>query len=404
LKLAIEATTPNMNAAKNSYTLTTLSMTCSPRFLISPLVAALALAGCTSSGNLLESQKIDYRNARPASTLEVPPDLTSPTRDDRFAVPDVTPRGVATFSTYSEERATQAGRGPEVLPASAQMHIERAGSQRWLVVPGTPDTVWPQIRDFWLELGFILNIDSPEIGVLETDWAENRAKIPQDFLRSTLGKVIDGLYSTPERDKFRTRIEAGQNGGTVEIYVSHRGMMEIYPNEAKDSTIWQPRPADPELEAEMLRRLMVRLGADEARAQATLATAPQPERAQVQEIDGQTRLRVGEPFDRSWRRVGLALDRVGFTVEDRDRAKGIYFVRYIDPEADNNPPKGGGFFSKLLFWRSSDKENEVGKGEYRILLADRGDDVLVSVLTREGGADQSATARKILGLLQQELR
>jgi outer membrane protein assembly factor BamC len=153
----------------------------------------------------------------------------------------------------------------------------------------------------------------------------------------------------------------------------------------------------------MLRRLMVRLGADETHAQAVLASAPQVERAQLQETDGQTRLRVDEPFDRSWRRVGLALDRVGFTVEDRDRAKGIYFVRYIDPEVDNDTSQEGGFFSKLLFWRSKEKAVASG-GEYRILLADRGEDVLVSVLTREGGADSSPTARKILELLHKELR
>ncbi|MDR2688767.1 MAG: outer membrane protein assembly factor BamC, partial [Azoarcus sp.] len=265
-------------------------MTCSPRLTLSPLVAALVLAGCATD-SLFESRKIDYKNAHPTSTLEVPPDLTAPTRNDRFAVPDVSPRGTATFSDYKAERVEQSNRGDiEVLPASAQMRIERAGSQRWLVVPGTPGNIWPQIRDFWLELGFILNIDSPEIGVLETDWAENRANIPQDFLRSLLGRVIDGLYSTPERDKFRTRIEAGKDG-TVEIYISHRGMLEVYTSETarEGTTVWQPRPADPELEAEMLRRLMVRLGADETHAQAVLASAPQVERAQLQETDGQTR-------------------------------------------------------------------------------------------------------------------
>lgn len=193
----------------------------------------------------------------------------------------------------------------------------------------------------------------------------------------------------------------------MEIYISHRGMMEIYPTEAKDSTIWQPRPADPELEAEMLRRLMIRLGADEARVQAALATATAPaaERAKVAAtVDGQTNLLVDEPFDRAWRRVGLALDRIGFTVEDRDRAQGLYFVRYVDPEADNSSKQDGeGLLSKLAFWRSSDKV-AVGGGEYRLRVQGQGDGSVVSVLTREGGADKSDTARRMLGLLQQELR
>ena len=254
----------------------------SKRTSLSLLALSIALGGC--SGSLLESKRIDYKSAKQIERpLEIPPDLTAPQRDDRFAVPDVAPRGVATYSAYTADRASQPAQvssGPEVLAKSDTMRVERAGSQRWLVVGGTPEELWPQIKDFWLELGFILNIDSPEIGVMETDWAEDRAKIPQDFIRSSIGKVFDGLFSTPERDKFRTRLEQGKEAGTVEVYISHRGMMEIYPTEAKDSTIWQPRPADPELEAEMLRRLMVRLGAEEVRAEAathcpTILHAPQ---------------------------------------------------------------------------------------------------------------------------------
>ncbi len=368
------------------------------------IALSVALAGC--SGSLLESKKIDYKSAQKLPPLEIPPDLTEPTRDDRYAVPDVSPRGVATFSAYSNERAAQpqAKSAADVLPAVERMRVERAGTQRWLVVPGSADTLWPQVKDFWLELGFILDVERPEVGVMETDWAEDRAKIPQDFVRSTLGKVLDGLFSTPERDKFRTRLEAGKEPGTVEIYISHRGMMEIYPNEAKDTTVWQPRPADPELEAEMLRRLMVRLGADEARAQAIVKAAPEPQRAELKSGGGgKVNLTLDESFDRAWRRVGLALDRTGFTVEDRDRSKGLYFVRYVDPEADVKSKKSEGLLSKLAFWRA--KEDVVtGGSEYRIRVQGEGDASTVSVLTREGGEDPSETARKILGLLQQQLR
>ena len=376
----------------------------SMRTSASLIALSLALAGCSTS--LFESKRIDYKSAKQMpQTLEIPPDLTAPTRDDRFAVPDVSPRGVATFSAYNADRSAQpsaAGAG-DVLATPDTMRIERAGSQRWLVVAGVPEQLWPEIKDFWLELGFILNVDSPEIGVMETDWAEDRAKIPQDFIRSTLGKVLDGMFSTPERDKFRTRLEQGKDAGTVEIYISHRGMMEIYPTEAKDSTIWQPRPADPELEAEMLRRLMVRLGAEEARADAALTSAPTEERARISAgSDGQVSLSMEEPFDRAWRRVGLALDRIGFTVEDRDRAQGLYFVRYVDPDADNKSPSKG-FLSRLAFWRSDDKPVQGGS-EYRLHVQGQGENSRVTVLTREGGADTSETAKRILGLMQNELR
>lgn len=374
------------------------------RTAVSLLGAAIALSGC--SGSLVESKKIDYKSARQLPSLEIPPDLTAPTRDDRYVVPDVSPKGVATYSAYATDRAQPqpAASEQQVLPKVDSMRVERAGSQRWLVVQGSADAMWPKVKDFWLETGFILNVERPEVGVMETDWAEDRAKIPQDFIRSALGKVLDGVFSTPVRDKFRTRLEAGKDPGTVEIYISHRGMMEIYPNEAKDTTVWQPRPADPELEAEMLRRLMVRLGAAEERAAAIVAAAPTTERAALKGASGgSVALAMDESFDRAWRRVGLALDRIGFTVEDRDRSKGLYFVRYVDPDADVQTKKSEGLLSKLAFWRSNEQVVQKG-GEYRLRVRGEGEKSVVSVMTREGGEDSSETARKILGLLQEQLR
>ncbi|GBG02971.1 lipoprotein [Azospira sp. I13] len=377
------------------------------RIVLPSLLAAVLLAGC--SGILPESKKIDYKSAVKAPTLEIPPDLTSPTRDDRYAVPDTGGRGSATFSAYAAERDPQArtsARNSEVLPQVDKTRIERSGTQRWLVVAGTPDQIWPVIKEFWQETGFLVNVELPEAGVMETDWAENRAKIGQDWLRSALGKVLDSLYSTAERDKFRTRIEPGSEPGTVDIFISHRGMYEIYVTEGKDQTRWQPRDADPELEAEMLRRLMVRFGTEEKKAEAMLAVAKerQVERAKLTRSDsGQGALELQERFDRAWRRVGLSLDRVGFTVEDRDRSKGLFFVRYVDPEKDDKKKDEKGFLSKLAFWKGDDKSTDP-RIQYRILVRDEGSRCTVQVLTREGGADQSETAKKILALLYEQLK
>ena len=373
------------------------------------LFAVALLSAC--SGSLMESKKIEYKSAAGARlpTLEIPPDLTQPSADERYAVPDTSPKGTATFSAYSSERGTKIAPGTgALLPNIEKMRVERSGSQRWLVVPGTAEQLWPNIKDFWTETGFLINIEIPEAGIVETDWAENRAKLPQDIIRSSLGKVFDNAYSTPERDKFRTRLEKGAEPGTVEIYISHRGMYEIYINEGKSDTKWQPRPADSELEAEMLRRLMVRLGTDEVRASTMVQKAVAPERARLtRSADGAGALSVEETFDRAWRRVGLALDRVGFTVEDRDRSQGLYYVRYVDPDVDVNSKKSeGGFLSKLAFWRSDDAKNArpASDVQYRIYVKGIGDTSLVQVVTREGGVDKSETARKILGLLNDQLK
>lgn len=364
-------------------------------------MTAVALAGCSM---MPESKKIDYKSAGKVPSLEVPPDLTQLTKDDRYAVPDAAGKGSATFSAYSAERnpAAQA-QNSTVLPQVDRVRIERSGNQRWLVVAVPADGLWGTIKDFWQELGFIVKVEMPEAGIMETDWAENRAKIPDDIIRNTLGKLLDSLYSTGERDKFRTRLEPGAEPGTTDIFISHRAMEEVYTSSAKDDTRWQPRAADPELEAEMLRRLMVRLGTEEKRAEVAVAAAKTEPRAKLAKADdGSGTVEVQERFDRAWRRVGLALDRVGFTVEDRDRSKGLYFVRYVDPEVDNKK-EDKGWLSKLSFWKGDDKPAS-SKIQYRVYVKDGGSTASVQVLSAEGGADRSETARKILGLLYEQLK
>ncbi|MBI4741066.1 MAG: outer membrane protein assembly factor BamC [Betaproteobacteria bacterium] len=364
----------------------------------------VTLAGC--GGSLLETKKIDYKSAGKAPTLEVPPDLVSPSRDDRYAVPDLGGKGSATFSRYSAERSPQARaqQPSDVLPAVDKARIERSGNQRWLVVAGQPDKIWGTVKEFWQETGFLIKTELPEAGVMETDWAEDRAKIPMDGLRSLVGKALDSLYSTAERDKFRTRLEPGAEPGTTDIFISHRGMYEIFISEGKEQTRWQPREADPGLEAEMLRRLMVRFGSDEKRAASALAAAQekQPEKVKLTRgAEGIGTLELQESFDRAWRRVGLALDRVGFTVEDRDRSKGLYFVRYVDPESDSKK-KDDGFLSKLAFWKSGSNASTLA--QYRVFVNYSEQVSTIRVLSREGGVDQSDTAKKILGLLYDQLK
>ncbi len=364
------------------------------------------LAGCSSMPEILQGEKIKYKGAGRLPSLEVPPDLTAPSRDDRYAVPDVNPHGSATLSTYNAERGgTLRAGSTELLPNVAKVRIERAGSQRWLVVPEAPEKVWPVVKDFWQGLGFLVKTELPEAGVMETDWAENRAKIADDPIRNLLGKMIDAVYSTGERDKFRTRLERGTEPGTTEVYISHRGMVEVYKTESKDTTVWQPRPADAELEAEFLRRLMVRFGVEDTRAKAQLAGNDKTERAKlVRSGAGPGKLELAETFDRAWRRVGLALDRVGFTVEDRDRSKGYYFVRYVDPQIDGqqSADKDKGFLSKLAFWRSD--KNAIKAEQYRVVVKEANSISEVQVQNKDGQQENSDTGKRILSLLHEQLK
>ncbi len=353
----------------------------------------LGLAMALSACSVLENDKIDYKSATKGATLDVPPDLRQITTDARYVVPGSTVSAAA-FEA-GQPSAPTAARARRRNP-SATCASSANGNQRWLVVQRTPEQLWEPVRDFWLENGFVFTTEEPKLGLLETDWAENRAKLPQDIIRSTIGKVFDSLYSTGERDKFRTRLERGPNG-TTEIFIAHRGMSEVYTNQQKDSTVWQPRPVDPELETEFLRRLMVKLGVSEEKSRAIAAAPVQATpAARLATVNGAPAVQMDEPFDRAWRRVGLTLDRTGFTVEDRDRSQGVYFVRYVPP-ADK---KEKGFFSKLF----SSSSDAVAPLKYRIVVRTQGNVSTVSVLNAAGAPESSDNAQRIVRVLADDLK
>ena len=360
------------------------------------LLLALALAGCSTFDNAVSGDKFDYRTrAGKTELLEVPPDLTQLARDGRYQ---------AQVGVVSASNLKQTGTAPLAVAAatvapmpSNDLRIERLGNSRWLVSSQPPEKLFPLLRKFWLDRGFVLTEDNAEIGVMETNWAENRAKIPMDIVRRTLGRVLDGLYSTSERDRYRSRVERTASGS--EVYISHRGMIEVYEGTRKESTVWQPRPTDPELEAEFLARFMVSLGAKEEVARTAVAAAPtEPSKARVATVASTATMEIDDSFDRAWRQVGLALDRGGFTVEDRDRSAGLYFVRYIDPKlAGNEEPN----FLQKLFSRDKDALRPL---RYRVLVKASGAKSLVSVQNSAGAADDSDVARQIIGRLTDELR
>jgi outer membrane protein assembly factor BamC len=365
------------------------------------IAVALALASCESSTSSL-TKRIDYKSESRAPALELPPDLAAPQYDDRYTV--TTASGLAAQGA-NRPRAAEG----IAVNATPEARIVRGGTERWLVVRTTPQDAWSTLRKFWIDTGFVLAIEQPTLGIMETDWAENRAGMPSDFLQNTLGKIADVFMATYKRDKFRTRLEVGTEPGTVDIYITHRGAEQV-PTTYIDNKpgapagfVWAVTAPNPGLEAEMLGRVMVRFGTPAPAAAAAIqaaTTAPGPDRARLEkETSGAYQLVVDDGFDRAWRRVGLALDRVGFTVVDRDRSKGTYFVRYADPDTDG-AKKEKGFLDKLQFWKTDVEKVE----QYRITVADATPRSLVTVQDPNGAPDKSAIGEKILSLLRDQLK
>jgi outer membrane protein assembly factor BamC len=371
------------------------------------LALALGLSACSSTEGLLSGDKIDYgKAARKTNPLEVPPDLSPLNRDGRYLPQSTNSVSANQLQQQAGQRPAAAGAATVAPQQIGAMRIERDGSTRFLVSPQTPEQLYPKIRQFWEGLGFTLVKDAPESGTLETEWAENRAKIPSDLIRNTIGKVFDSFYSTGERDKFRTRLERGPAG--TEITIGHRGLQEVFTGQREETTVWTARATDPQLEAEMLTRLMIALGAPEeaARAEqakasvATPAAAAPTGPARVRELTDQpgAALALAEPMERAWRRVGLALDRSGFTVEDRDRGQAVYFVRFADPKtAGKEDPN---FFAKLF-----GAKDPVQLARFRVgLQAGADGQTVVRILDQQGAPDATDNGKRVASLLLEELR
>ncbi len=370
------------------------------------IVPLLLLAGCGSVdvNEVLPDKAVEYKREKQAGkNLEVPPDLTSRRFNDRMSVPDNF-AGVATnYSEYATDRKLrgvegQARSGGAVLPEHPKVKEMRDGDMRWLVIDAPTDAVWDKLIEFWQNQGILLEEQDPELGIMRTAWLENRANISRDFVTDAVRKVFDGLYETSLRDQYRLRLErVGDN--QTEIYLTHYGMEEKLVTDSQgdaENTVWEPRPRDPNLEAVMLRRIKSFLGAADEREQVA-RKAQKPQSQLVQGRDG-VKLLVGDEFSRAWRLVGLALDRVGFAVEDRDRSAGIYYVRYNDPAAQS---ESGGLLSKLKFWGDDKPDRNI---QYQIKLAPQGQATEVLVLDAKGQRDQTPTAKRILKLLQEQLR
>lgn len=428
----------------DSASINTKSVKARASSLLLPLLLLANLTACDSIPFIDTTS--DYKGAGRARPLEVPPDLTASPSSDTYAVP-----GSTSYSSYTQAQEGQEVGVEKVLQTPDGVRLERSGAQSWLVVDASAEKIWPVIREFWIDMGFAVRVENPQIGVMETEWIESDA-IKKDSSGNALDKFdkwLDKLSGFADRKKFRTRLDRGVEAGTTEIYMTHRSVTGT-PDDGKNRVVTQlgvvetgykseaeiaatkPNANDAELDAELLRRLMVKLGVEEQKSQSILAEAVNIKRAEViKESDGSARLLLNDQFDRAWRRVGLALDRIGFVIEDKDRSNGLFFVRYADVDIDDTPKKKKGLIETLKFWGDDDKKeaqtpvekeqksvidslkfwgsDDKGKAnpekQYRIKVADSdAGRAVVSVVDTNGARVRTTTANRIIALMYEQLK
>jgi outer membrane protein assembly factor BamC len=412
------------------------------RSAISILLLA-SLVGCDSIPFINNTS--DYKGAGRSKPLEVPPDLTASPVSDAYSIP-----GSTSYSTYSQVQEGQEPAVEKVLASPEGVRLEKAGAQRWLVVNAPAEKIWPVIREFWTDMGFAVRVENPQLGVMETEWIDSDAikKNESGNLGDKFDKWLDKLSGFADKKKFRTRLDRGNDVNTTEIYMTHRSVSGA-PDDGKNrvqtqlgeidtgyrldaKTAKEADANDAELDDELLRRLMVKLGVEEQKSKSIIAQAVTLKRAEVvKEADGSATLVLNDPFDRAWRRVGLALDRIGFVIEDKDRSNGVFFVRYADVDIDDAPKQKKGLLEslkfwggddkksvdaapekeeksmieKLKFWGTDDKQKTNPEKQYRIKVAD-GDknNATVTVVDKDGTRVRTTTANRIVALMYEQLK
>ncbi|MFT0533073.1 outer membrane protein assembly factor BamC [Castellaniella hirudinis] len=368
----------------------------STSFSLTTLALVSLLAGCSSLGQLTgQTESVEYKSTVVGDPLVIPPDLTQANENTHYKAPE----GVATLSAYSASQRNQsANPADRVLPRSDDIQVQRDGALRWLVVNQPAEVLYPKLIEFWGDQGFTIQSQNPKAGLIETDWAENRAKIPEGWLRSALGSILDQVFDSGERDRFTTRLE--RINGKTEVYISHQHMVET-PTGDGTAFKWVFGPEDPGLNAAMLARLMVYLGSDQQKAARDIQDATQDDgrgNTTAHLSDGQATLVVNESFDRAWRRVGVAIDSARFTVEDRNRAQGDYYIRYLDTDT------GEQIEQQTVFGRLFGSRNAAEPLKLRVHLAEQGGGTQVTVLDQNGQTRTDATARRILTVLGENLK
>lgn len=348
------------------------------RLALVGLLSALLATGCGMFGR----SKTDEDS--PAARLVVPPDLS----EERIGeVPELRRQPGASLAELSR---TGDGRAASpLLTEPPGMRVLRSGETRWLMVSAPPEEVWGWLQRFMRDSDLPVLRESAALGVVETDW------LPRPLARS--GGVfmpVPADTEAPLREKYVFRLDAADEAGSSLLYVAHRQAVEANGD-------WVPGYPDRGREAEALRTFMLYLGMQEAEATRALATAEEDAFTRFETLDdGQLSLLVNESFLQGWRRIGLALDRAGFTVEERDRSAGRYLVRY-DPTAEAERQRRG-FFSRLAFWR--DREPELEPGNYAYLVRSDAGSTRVTIAAEDGDAVPDALAERLLGLMEEQLR
>ena len=352
----------------------------------------ITLAACSSTPPEWKGVYSSEKKDKQLTTLEVPPDLSEPSYSDSLSLANIASSG----STYSEYSNTEY-KGNKVAPANPDgIEVVRDGANQWLKINTTAEKLWPQLKVFFTKVGFEIKREDKELGVLDTNWLENRIDLPSSWF----GGLFESLYSAGLRDKYRARLEKTEDPNMTLVFITHQGLEEAGSdggNEEAVQIVWQPRESDPELEAEMYQRFLIFRDVSRAGTKKLFAANLVNKHAKIIEKDESQMLQVNEEFARTWRRVGIALDRIGLLIDDRNRSEGVFYLR-ITEDFRKKSQEDDNWLASLF----SNKKAKL-KDRYLLSVSDEKDKTIISISETTGAKADVDFVKELLTNLKSYL-
>jgi len=315
------------------------------RIYIPIFLFSLFISGCFSEEQkqtikenrlALGEVKINYYSDKSVTSLEIPPDLTTPSYQNSFRLSEYANVDENTVNLTNKNINENEG---EVLPEITDIKVIKSGTRKWLLVEKDSETVWNLSKDFLKQSGFAIKKSNKKIGIMETDYLENKPVIPGQSLgliRSFFANTIDNVsYTLPSVDSYRLRVEPVDKKNT-QVYLTLSSMREVVQGSGKtESTIWESKERDVGLETEMLYKLMVYLGSDSAKAKERILSAKENRKVKVtvlEGINGYSKMVFNLNFIETWDNLAWAIDQLNLELEDRDIKEKSFYLRAANPK------------------------------------------------------------------------
>ena len=159
--------------------------------LLNCIIFIFGCESLPSFDDVLPDKRTTYRKSRDLPELEVPPDLTVTKGEYSSDIPS--DRESTSLNEFERQRSTRGDDG--IILGSGNFEDEQ-----WVALRGTSVDLWPKLREFWQNNGYIVFLDDAELGVLETDW-----------------KITEQT-----KQKFKILTEPAEGGGTILFLSSER--------------------------------------------------------------------------------------------------------------------------------------------------------------------------------------